>query len=241
VVIILPIKIYAVGDVHGLRYFNIFLASLKSLINSRPNLIIFAGDMIDSGNVRELRFIVDAVKFRFNDVPIIAVFGNEEYQEVEEKLIKEYPEITWLNDSPTVLYIDNVRIGIVGSRGSLEKLTYWQSRNKPILEKVYKERVLIIKKLINEVKKVSDISIYVSHYAPTFITVKGEPDRILPFMGSRDMENTIKEAKPSIAIHAHAHNSKVLEAVIDGVKVYNVSLPARRGVTVINLTPPLKT
>ena len=32
-------------------------------------------------------------------------------------------------------------------------------------------------------------------------------------------------------------SSRIVEAVIDGVKVYNVSLPARKGVTLINLQP----
>ncbi|MEM0453594.1 MAG: metallophosphoesterase [Sulfolobales archaeon] len=232
------VKVYAVGDVHGSRYFNLFLASLKSLINSRPDLIIFAGDMVDEGNAKELRMIVDSVKSKFGGVPIIAVFGNEEYHEVEEKFINEYPEVVWLNDSLSIIYVNNLRVGIVGSRGVLEKLTYWQKKNKPILEQVYRERPTVIRKLLSDSKKASDITIYVSHYAPTYATVKGEPDKVLPFMGSRYIEEVLRDVKPDIAIHAHAHNSRVLETILDGVKVYNVSLPARRAITVINATPP---
>lgn len=232
------VKVYAVGDVHGSRYFNLFLASFKSLINSKPDLIVFAGDMVDDGNARELKMVVDSIRSRFRDIPIVAVFGNEEYHEVEEKFINEYPEVLWLNDSLTVIFINDLRVGIVGSRGVLERLTYWQKKNKPILEQVYKERPTVIRKLLSDVKKAADITIYVSHYAPTFITVRGEPEKVLPFMGSRYVEEVLKDVKPNIAIHAHAHNSRVLEAVLDGVKIYNVSLPARKGITVINVSTP---
>lgn len=236
--LMLSIRIYAVGDVHGGRYFNLFLASFKSLINLRPDVIIFAGDMIDEGNVKELKIVVDSIKSKFRDIPIIAVFGNEEYHEVEEKLINEYPEILWLNDSPTMIYIDNLKVGVVGSRGVLEKLTYWQRKNKPALEQVYRERPIIIRKLLGDVKKNADLTIFVSHYAPTFTTVKGEPEKVIPFMGSKYMEEVLKEVKPNIAIHAHAHNSRILEAELDNVKIYNVSLPARKGITVINASLP---
>mgnify|MGYP001626211958 FL=1 len=231
------VKILAVGDVHGFRHLNILLASLKTLINMKPDLIIFAGDMIDGGNIRELRTIMEGIESKFSNVPVISVFGNEEYHEVESELIREYPHITWLNDSITIIYVDEVKVGIVGSRGALEKLTHWQRKNKPVLEKVYRERPRIIENLIREVKKEADITIYLSHYAPTFITVRGEPERILPYMGSRDIEGVLRRTKPDVAIHAHAHNARILEAVLDGVRIYNVSLPARKGVTMINISP----
>jgi len=231
------VRVCAVGDVHGGRYFNLFLASLRSLISMKPDIIVFAGDMVDDGKVKDLRMILDAISSKFPNTPIISIFGNEEYHEVEREFINEYPEVMWLNDSPAVLYVNDVKVGVVGTRGVLEKLTYWQRRNKPVLEHVYRERPGIIRKLLSEVKKSADVSILVSHYAPTFATIRGEPEKVYPFMGSREMEKVLKEVKPDAAIHAHAHNSRVVEAVVDGVKVYNVSLPARRGITLVSLQP----
>lgn len=228
-------KILAVGDVHGYKYFSLFRASVNSILNIHPKLIIFAGDMVDEGNVIELKPIINTILRKFNDSKIISIFGNEEYHELEERFVNEYPEIIWLNDSYTVVDIDGVKLGIVGSRGSLEKLTYWQRRNKPELEGIYKERPVKIKELILKLKGISDITMLVTHYAPTFVTVYGEPFKVYPFMGSRDFEKTIKETKPNIVIHAHAHNARVLEASIGLTKIYNVSLPARKGVTLIDI------
>ncbi len=231
------VKICAVGDVHGSRYFSVFTASLKAIVGFKPDVFIFAGDMVDEGRVDDLDPILKVVREKFPGIPIVAVFGNEEYHELENKFLKRYPEVIWLNDTPAILTLNNVRVGFVGTRGALEKLTFWQRRHKPELEIVYKERPKIIKKLVTEVRKYSDIVILISHYAPTFLTVKGEPEKVYPYMGSRDMERVIREVKPEIVIHAHAHNARRVEALLDSVRVYNVSLPARKGITLIEARP----
>ncbi|MCD6428543.1 MAG: metallophosphoesterase [Desulfurococcales archaeon] len=231
------VKICAVGDVHGRRYFSIFQASLRTLVGFKPDIFVFAGDMVDEGRVEDLEHIVSEVRSKFPGVPIIAVFGNEEYHELEGTFIKQYPEIIWLNDSVSLIVIRDVKVGFVGTRGALEKLTFWQRRHKPELEIVYRKRPHIIKNLIIEVRRHADIVVLVTHYAPTMITVRGEPEKIYPYMGSREMEKVIREVKPDIVIHAHAHNARVTEAVVDSVKIYNVSLPARKGITVIEASP----
>ncbi|MEM4686351.1 MAG: metallophosphoesterase family protein, partial [Zestosphaera sp.] len=58
-----------------------------------------------------------------------------------------------------------------------------------------------------------------------------------PFMGSQLMEKVVKEAKPDIVIHAHAHNARVVEASMGNTKIYNVSLPARKGLTQVEIQP----
>ncbi len=231
------VRLCAVGDVHGRRYFNIFTASLRSIIGFKPQVCVFAGDMVDEGRVEDLDIIMREVRMRYPTIPILSVFGNEEYHEVERLLIKRYPEIIWLNDSPAILTVGDVKVGFVGTRGALEKLTYWQKRHKPELEMVYQERPKIIRKLIVEVRKYVDMVVLVSHYAPTFLTVRGEPRKLYPYMGSREMEKVIKETKPDVVIHAHAHNARLVEASIDSVKIYNVSLPARKGIATIEAVP----
>jgi len=231
------VKICAVGDVHGKRYFSIFQAYLRTLVGFKPDIFVFAGDMVDEGRIDYLENVVNEVRSKCPDIPIVAVFGNEEYHELEGAFMKQYPEVTWLNDSVSLVVIRDIRVGFVGTRGALEKLTFWQKRHKPELELTYKKRPLLIKNLINTVRKHADVVILVTHYAPTMVTVRGEPEKIYPYMGSREMEKVLREAKPDVVIHAHAHNAKITEAVIDSVKVYNVSLPARKGITTIEVSP----
>ena len=231
------VRICAVGDIHGSRYFSVFRASLRAIVGFKPDVCVFAGDMVDEGRVEDLEPIIREVKSKFPSIPILAVFGNEEYHELEAEFVKRYPEVVWLNDTPALQYINGVKVGFIGTRGALDKLTFWQRRHKPELEIVYKERPKIIKSLIKDLRRYADIIILVSHYAPTFVTVKGEPEKVYPDMGTREMERIVKEVRPDVVIHAHAHNARVTEAVIEGVKVYNVSLPARKGVTLIEAKP----
>jgi len=231
------VRIYAVGDVHGRRYFHIFTASLQSIVGMRPDVIVFAGDMIDEGKVDDLEPIVKEVRNKFPQVPIVSIFGNEEYHEIEGLLIKRFPEIIWLDDSVAILTLNGVKVGFVGTRGALERLTFWQKRHKPELAKVYEERPKIIKKLIKEVRNYSDMVVFISHYAPTYLTVKGEPEKVYPYMGSRHMERVIRETKPEVVIHAHAHNARVVEASLNSSRIFNVSLPARKGIAIIEARP----
>ncbi len=231
------IRLLAFGDVHGAQYLGLLRASLKSSISEEPHAILMAGDIIDRGDVSGMDLVLRELSARFKEVPLVAVFGNDEYHEVEDLLVKNYNHVIWLDDTVTVLEIGGVSVGIVGSRGSLDRLTYWQSKNMPQLETIYRRRVAVLRKLLEDVSKLADITILLTHYAPTYQTIRGEPEKIYPFMACRRLEDVIREVRPDLAIHAHAHNATVTEAVIGLTKVYNVSLPARRGVTYITASP----
>lgn len=232
-----PVRLLAFGDVHGTQYLNLLRASLRNIPPEGPHAILLAGDIIDRGDVGGMEVVLREVVSRFRDAPIVSVFGNDEYHEVEDHLTKNFGYVIWLNDSVTVLRIGDTTVGIVGSRGSLDRLTYWQSKNMPQLETVYRRRVAILRRLLEEVSRVSEITVLLTHYAPTYQTIRGEPEKIYPYMGCRRLEEVIREAKPDLAIHAHAHNAVVTEATVGSTRVYNVSVPARRGATYIVVSP----
>lgn len=231
------VRLLAFGDVHGAQYLGVLKASLRSITGPEPHAILLAGDIVDRGDVRDMELVLNEVKQRFREVPIVAVFGNDEYYEVEDYLTKNYSEVIWLNDTVTALKTDAGTIGIAGSRGSLDKLTYWQSKHMPQLEVVYRKRIVTIRKLLVDLSAVADVVVLLTHYAPTYQTVRGEPEKIYPYMGCKKLEEVLKEVRPDMAIHAHAHNATVVEATIGSTKVFNVSIPARRGVTYIRYTP----
>ncbi len=226
--------ILAVSDVHSPRYLAQFVAALSRRKNecSSVDVIVFAGDMVERGRVEAFRLVLDAVKSRCGSKPIVAVFGNEEYIGTEEKYVKLYPEVTWLNDNYVEIAQDFV---IYGTRGSLDRLTRWQRKNMPWLAKVYAERAKKLEQEVLRLKQRYRFVVVVMHYAPTFQTVVGEPPSIWPELGSRAVENAIKKSRPSLVIHGHAHRAKRLETFINGVRVVNVAFPARNDVTLIKL------
>jgi len=232
-------RILAVADIHSPQYLYMFVASISKLssINNRIDLVILAGDIVDRGNVSAMRPVLDALKkiTQHYEAPLVAVFGNEEYFAYEAEFLKRYPEVIWLNDDYRIVTLQNgMELCIVGSRGVLNRPTAWQSRHIPNIYRIYRERIKKLRELLKSCRE-HGTTLLVTHYAPTYATVYGEPHTIYSFLGYQLLETLNSNECPHIAIHGHAHNAKVLQAIVNGVNVYNVALPARRDVTVIEL------
>lgn len=229
--------IYAVSDVHSPRFLYMFRSSLKAL-TAEPCFFIMAGDMIDKGKVEMLKPIMEDLKSKWLETPLIAVFGNEEYHDVREKLRGEYPEIIWLDDETFKGNCGNLKVAIVGTQGALDRLTSWQARNMPWLLEDYLKKPNALAKLITEARGEGYMVILVSHYALASENLKGEDPRVWPEMYSKNMEKLVKELKPDIAIHGHAHNGKPY-TLVNRVPVYNVAIPLTKTIRRIKLTKGL--
>lgn len=238
----MKISIIAVSDIHSPYYLPLFSVSINSLLNKEFDMIVLAGDVVDNGNVDMIKPVVDILtriikRKSTRVIPIVAVFGNEEYMGFEDKFRTRYPEIVWINDEYVTLNVKDTNFCIVGSRGVLKKPTPWQRRNIPSVERVYEARLNKIKSILRECSK-QGISILVTHYASTYATLYGENPAIYEYLGYPLIESLSIDVRPRISIHGHAHNASRLHANVNGVDVYNVSLVARKGVTVIDVDIP---
>ena len=223
------VKVLATGDVHSPDYLKLYMESIKR-INNDIDIILWVGDMVRRGRVEALEPVLRATREKFPNTKIVSIYGNEEYWGLEEVFRKRYQDIIWLDDEYVVINVRDVKVGVVGTRGALERPTRWQRKNKPELWRIYRERPKRIELLLREAKAKADIVILASHYTVGFETAKGEPESILPEMGSRAMMDVVLRTKPDVVFHAHAHNAKVLEVEIGHVKIYNVSIVARKNV-----------
>lgn len=231
------IRIASVADIHSPRNLSLFKQALASL-KGDLDLFMLAGDVIYKGRVEEMVNVVNALREKFRG-PLISVFGNEEFKECEKALKEDYGgHVAWLDDESLILEIKGKKLGIVGTRGSLSRPTKWQLKNIPNITDIYAKRVGKIDSLLSNLA--CDFTILISHYAVTFKTLKGENPYAWLEMGSKDVEDVINRRQPTIAIHGHAHNSKVQETEIGKTKIFNVSLPATKEVKVFELPPPAK-
>jgi Icc-related predicted phosphoesterase len=238
----MPLVIAALSDVHSPRYVSLLTASINNFVSRgvEVDLVLLAGDLVDKNNYAYLHIVLKVIE-KLRNIhgeipPILAVFGNEEYQGYEDRYRKLYPHVTWIDDEIRSLNINGVDLCIVGSRGVLMKPTVWQQRNIPNIESVYRARVSRIKEMLR-VCRGKGFTILVTHYASTLATLEGEDPRIHPFLGYPILEKLNDNEKPSLAIHGHVHNSVKIYAKVNSVSVYNVSLPAAKSVTVINIDP----
>jgi len=224
----------AVSDAHLPKYLNLFRKAVDSFDFSKVDVLILAGDMVLKGRIEEYGTGLSTIRSKYKG-RIYAVFGNEEYQEQEDELRSKYEEIVWLNDELKILEVKGVTLGMVGSRGVIDRPTTWQARNIPNISLIYSERVEKIRDLLSLAKRESDYVVLVSHYAVICDTLRGEKPKIWAYLGSTRVKKVVKQVKPDVVIHGHAHNSLNYSAYINGTKVYNVALPATKRVTFIEL------
>ncbi|MFH1473871.1 MAG: metallophosphoesterase [Candidatus Aenigmatarchaeota archaeon] len=205
----------------------------------KPDLLLFAGDMYDFGNPEAYGLILDFIKMIKWDCPIVAVFGNHEFDEDIDDIRKaSRNKIKFLVDESTELKIKGKSVGIVGSRGSIDVPTWWQFHHVSGIGDTYKERTEKIKEMLALLK--TDIKILLTHYSPTYKTLKGESQNIYPYLGSNKLEKVLIKTRPDFAVHGHAHNGIPL-AFVEGVPVFNVCFTANKKLVEIDMDNMPKT
>lgn len=223
------IRIGAVADVHAPKYLDSFVRALAEMSNL--DVLLLGGDIVFKGDSTQMPRVIEEIR-KVYPGKILACFGNEEYEDKEEAL-RSFEEVMWLNDQVVELEVRGKRLGIVGSRGSLDRPTSWQRKNRPELFETYRRRVEILDRLLENLR--TDFKIVVSHYAPTYLTLEGEEKSAWPEMGCKKMEDVIKRRQPDVWFHGHAHRSTRLEAEIGRTLIVNVSLPARGKIAIVEL------
>jgi Icc-related predicted phosphoesterase len=227
--------IAATGDVHSPRFYEDFIRALDRL-KAKPDLMLLTGDMVERGNVPEYEKIYNGLFGKVN-CPIVACFGNNEFQPLRDEIRAKFKDIKFLDDEATILQIGNKTVGIVGTIGSLDVPTSWQKRNIPNIERTYQERVGMVERLFQRMR--TDMKILLTHYAPTYKTLVGENPNFYANMGSRMFEDVLIKQKPTLAVHGHSHRGTKL-AWVDTIPVFNVSLSLNKEVVLINTEEDLK-
>ncbi len=222
--------IAALSDVHGPRYLAYLRASLSALKTAK--LLLLAGDIVDKGEPEHVKLVMRVIREVYNG-SVIAVFGNEEYDERKNRIREADESVLWLDDECTLLKVDDVDVAVVGTRGVLDKPTRWQERNIPNIRELYSKRLEKLGELLKRAAETSGRVILVTHYAPIGPTLEGEDPRIWSQLGSRGLTRLILRNHVDVVIHGHAHNSAKTQAQLGATRVYNVALPATRSVTMV--------
>ncbi|MBS7628055.1 metallophosphoesterase [Candidatus Bathyarchaeota archaeon] len=224
------LRMAAVGDIHCPRYLELLQESLRKA--SDFELMLLAGDLVLRNDSSQMPRLLQTIR-DFYKGPIIACLGNEEFDE-SLQAYRKFKEVLWLHDEAEVLKIGNSILGIVGSRGSLDRPTFWQRKNVRGIWETYSKRLRRIDDLLEDMKaKKPDFMVVLTHYAPTYKTLLGEKEGAWPEMGCKGFETLIAKHQPDAWIHAHGHASIQHEAFIGRTIIVNASLPARRQISIL--------
>lgn len=196
-----------------------------------PDIFLLAGDMYDYRTPENYGLLIDFIKLKKWTCPIIAIYGNHEFDEDIDEIKKICRKrINFLDDESVELKIKDKSIGIVGTRGSLDSPTWWQSTHVQNVRKAYLERTKECRELLGKLKV--DIKILLSHYAPTYKTLVGENPKIWNGLGSKRFEDVLIKTKTTLAVHGHAHYGTPL-GFVNGIPVFNVSFEVNRKIVEI--------
>ncbi|MEN2999209.1 MAG: metallophosphoesterase [Acidilobaceae archaeon] len=220
--------IYALSDVHGTRFLPELRAALAE-IRETPCALLLAGDLINRGKVESLLPVL--AELERLGCPLVATFGNDEYHEVRERLKSEFKSIVWLEDELYPLRCEGRVFEVLGTPGSLDRLTPWQRENMPWLRREFRERERRLRSLLLGAK--GEV-IFMSHYVIARENLKGEKEKIWPQMFSSSLEALVAELKPKVALHGHAHKGSPFTS-LNGVPVHNVALPLRKRAVQLDL------
>ena len=221
------VHVVATADIHAPKYLQLFRKALENLGNG-VDLFLLAGDLVEKNNYHALREVIFLIKNKLGNIPIVACFGNEEYRGFEEKYRSLYKDIMWIDDHYHIIKVKRLKIGIIGSRGALDKPTPWQRKNMPWITNYYRELPKKLENLAKSIRDKVDTLILLIHYGVTYKNLLGEPKAIWPYLASKRMEEIISKGYFDIVVHGHAHNAIIEKTIINSTIVYNVSLPGRK-------------
>jgi Icc-related predicted phosphoesterase len=196
----------------------------------KPDLFLIAGDMINRGEVQEWQKIYN-VLFGKIFCPVVACFGNNEFQQNREELKQKYREVRFLDDQSIVLDIGKLSIGIFGTNGGLDTSTPWQRANIPNIEQIFKIRYDLTDRHLQ--RMATNVKILLMHYSPTYKTLEGENPRFFSTLGSQAYENILLNRKPDLVLHGHNYRG-TKQAWVETVPVFNVSLPLNKEIVIID-------
>jgi Icc-related predicted phosphoesterase len=221
--------------VYSPRFFVEFIRAVDSL-KVKPDIFLMAGDMVYRGDINEYEKIINTL-FGKIKCPIVACFGNNEFQDLRDQLKAKHKEIKFLDDEAWVLEIGTESVGIVGTSGSLDTPTPWQKTNVPNIEKIYQSRIGLVDRHLQRMN--TKLKIVLMHYAPTYKSLEGENPQFFSTMGSQMYEPVVVNRKPSLVIHGHSLRGNRL-TWLDSVPIFKVSFPLNKEIVIIDTEKDLK-
>lgn len=217
-------KIAAMSDIHIGRFDVDYTEHFKK-VSQLAEILIICGDLTDHGEAEEADELVK--QLAVCTIPVVTVLGNHDYETGEEKLLihKLKERKIYVLSGTSAIIGDIGFAGIKGFCGGFDQYTLasWGEKEIKDFVRVGVEESLQLEKALSELN--TQKKIVVMHYSPISDTVKGEPLELYPFLGCSRLVTPINRFKPDYVFHGHAHHGTFKGKTIDGIPVYNVSVP----------------
>jgi Icc-related predicted phosphoesterase len=224
------VRIAAAGDIHCSDENRDAVARAFEAAAADADLVLLAGDLTTYGEPEQAAALADAV--RGIDVPAVAVLGNHDLHAGQgaqvASLIREAGVELLERAHAVVTVAGGCQVGVAGAKGFVGGFhgLGLPDFGEPSMRAIYAETGAEVEALSQGLREIAacDFRIALLHYAPLAETLHGEPPEIWALLGSERLAAPILEHRPDLVLHGHAHAGR-FEASLDGVPVYNVSVP----------------
>jgi Icc-related predicted phosphoesterase len=225
-----PIRVAAAGDVHVREATRDEIAEAFIKAERDADLILLAGDLTTHGEPEQAALLAEICEPL--EVPVVGVLGNHDcHADRVPELVAELERggIEILDRSSTVRTIDGCEVGIAGAKGFVGGFpgSHLPDFGEPSLRRVYAEASGEIEGLDESLRAIATVPYRIAllHYAPTPMTLEGEPPGIWAFLGTDRLAAPILAHEPDLVMHGHAHLG-AFRGEIGTVPVFNVSVHA---------------
>lgn len=220
------LRIAAVADLHTKKTSQGAFHSLFQAATEAADVILLCGDLTDYGTVEEAHVLAKEITSSLR-IPALAVLGNHDLESAQEhELVKILSDVgvTFLDGDDIELH----GVGFAGTKGfaggfGRRQLGAWGE--KIIKDFVHEavEESLKLEKALGRLRTPQKIAVL--HYSPIHATVQGEPEEIIPFLGSSRLEEPIDRYRCTAVFHGHAHRGSLEGRTKNSCPVYNVAMP----------------
>lgn len=219
------IRFAAVGDLHCTKQSSGTLRTFFAQAAEAADALLLCGDLTDYGTAEEAHVLAEELSFA--RVPLVAVFGNHDYESGTPDVVRDI-----LTDAGVrVLDGEAVEVhgvGIAGVKGfaggyGRHALGPW---GEGIIKQFVNEAIKEALKLETALAKLrTEHRIAMLHYAPIEETVRGEPLEIYCFLGTTRLEEPLLRYPVNAVVHGHAHRGAPEGKTVNNIPVYNVAKP----------------
>ncbi|RLG40674.1 MAG: metallophosphoesterase, partial [Thermoproteota archaeon] len=92
--------IASTADIHSPKYLEDLKTAVKR-VKDRPKLVLLAGDLINKGKIEWYGPTIEVIS-QLRAEKIIAIFGNEEYDEIHDRLREEFGDLVIFLDDESI-------------------------------------------------------------------------------------------------------------------------------------------
>jgi len=217
--------IAAGGDIHLAPATKV--AALQAELRaaaSAADLVLLAGDLTSHGHPSEAAMLAEACADV--GVPVVCVLGNHDRTFDEGRAVAAALRgsgAILLDPGSHVIEVNGHRVGIAGLTGTGGG--FYGSRGRTGGDRTAHRAAGAAAAELDEALRAighCSVRIVLMHYSPTVDTLVGEQPRLWPALGSERLAEPIHRHRPSIVVHAHAHEGSA-RGEVGGVPVVNVS------------------